>query len=513
MELKRKYSERKDDDQMKMLPEAYDVERIVLGSIILENGSFDRIAKDFSEMLFFHEKNKIIARSIIELYKSSTPIDLLTIVKKIREYDKLNDVGGPTYVSGLTNGISSSVNIDHHVKILQEEALRRNIILISNKAIQKSFDATEDVFEVFNNVQHNLDNALKNVVNYEIRTVGQVHSQVISDSLKVLKSGQKSGVATGLRLLDNVTNGWQKSDLIIIAGRPGMGKTSVVVSMALFPAVQLNEPIAIFSLEMSAEQLVSRMQSQYSDVNVSKIVKKQLTEDEIIQIERSTEKLKIAPMFIDDTPNISLLELKGKVRKLVKEEGVRLVIIDYLQLMRSGIKTQSRELEVSEISRGLKGLAKELSIPVIALSQLSRSVEQRGGDKKPILSDLRESGSIEMDSDMVMFCYRPEYYGFEQYEVGSKTFDAKGLFMLIVAKHRNGELGEIPLRFIGEQTKVTNYDDNVDNSVNNTTFVKPNIEENNWKNLDLKPNEEFSNTLSPMNLGKSGTEEEEELPF
>jgi replicative DNA helicase len=442
----------------KKIPHSIDIEKTVLGTILLESFVLDKVSKDFSSNLFFNSKNKVISKVILELYKDSIGIDLLTVVQRLKQNEKLKDAGGVKYISSLTNGIASSAHIDYHLKILQEEALRRNIIKISNESIQKAFDPTHDIFDVFNQTQHNLDNSLKNVINYEIKTVGQIHSDVISQSIKILQSGEKSGVPTGLRMLDNVTNGWQNSDLIILAGRPGMGKTSAVVSMGIFPSVNLNKAIAIFSLEMSSEQLVSRMQAYYSSVNVSKIVKKQLTEDEIVQIERSTEKLKNAPIFIDDTPNISLLELKGKVRKLKKENNIELVIIDYLQLMKSGLKTQSREQEIAEISRGLKSLAKELNIPVIALSQLSRSVEIRGGDKKPMLSDLRESGAIEQDADMVLFCYRPEYYGIDFYEVGSDSFDANGLFMLIVAKHRNGELGEIPLRFISHQTKITNYD-------------------------------------------------------
>jgi len=381
----------------KKLPEANEIEQIVLGTIILEGSCMDRLIKDFSSNLFYTPKHKIIANAITDLYKESKPIDLITIVKKLQENSLVSDVGGVAYISQLTNGISSSANIEFHLRILQEEALRRNVILISNKAIQKSFDPTEDIFEVFNDVQHRLDSSLKNVINYEIRSVGQIHSQVISESLQILKSGKKSGVPTGLRLVDNVTNGWQKTDLIIVAGRPGAGKSTLSVSLALFPSVELNIPVAIFSLEMSAEQIVSRMQSYYSEINVSKIVKKQLTEDDIVQIERKTEKFKKAPIYIDDTPNISLLELKGKVRKLVKENNVQLVIVDYLQLMRSGIKTQSRELEISEISRGLKSLAKEANIPIMALSQLSRAVESTS-DKKPMLSHLRESGCLSGDT-------------------------------------------------------------------------------------------------------------------
>lgn len=482
----------------KKLPQAVNIEQTVLGTILLESFVLDRVSKDFSSNLFFNAKNKVIAKIIIELYKESTGIDLLTVVQRLKQKEKLDKAGGVKYISNLTNGIASSANIDYHIRILQEEALRRNVINIGSTSIQKAFDPTQDIFDVFNDTQHDLDNALKNVINYEIKTVGQIHSQVIAQSLQILKSGSKSGIPTGLTMLDNVTNGWQSSDLIILAGRPGMGKTSAVVSMGIYPSVYMNKGIAIFSLEMSSEQLVSRMQSQYSNINVSKIVKKQLSEDEIVQIERTTEKLRNAPIFIDDTPNISLLELKGKVRKLKKENDIELVIIDYLQLMRSGIKTQSREQEIAEISRGLKALAKEINIPVIALSQLSRSVEARGGDKKPLLSDLRESGAIEQDADMVLFCYRPEYYGIDYYEVGSESFNTDGLFMLIVAKHRNGELGEIPLRFIHHQTKITNYDS---------------FEENHFKPmvLESKMDDPVLSQLKPDNSFEKNTFDE--TPF
>jgi replicative DNA helicase len=267
-----------------------------------------------------------------------------------------------------------------------------------------------------------------------------------------------------------------------------------------------NIPIGIFSLEMSSSQLVGRLQSNLSEVNVSKIVKKQLTIDEINQISVKAQGLATAPLFIDDTANISVLDLKGKCRKLVKEQGVQMIIIDYLQLMRSGVKTQSREQEIAEISRGLKIIAKELNIPVIALSQLSRAVEQRGGDKRPSLSDLRESGQIEQDADMVMFCYRPEYYGFTETMIGDKEFDAKGLFMLIVAKHRNGELGEIPLKFIGEQAKITNLDEGFSN--NSSTFVQQTPER-----LDIQA---FSEELKNANKDKNDVDfdvESSDTPF
>jgi replicative DNA helicase len=457
----------------KIQPASLEVEEIVLGTLIIDGNCIDRIISIFSINLFFKPQNKVIANSLIELYKSNSAIDLVTLVNHLKKNDNLGNSGGPSYIASLTSKVASSSHIDYHVRILQQEALRRNLIKIGNIAVQKSFDNTEDIFDVFNETQSELDNSLKNVVNYEIKSVGKVHDEIIQQSINILKLGKKSGVPTGLTLVDNLTNGWQKSDLVILAGRPGMGKSTVAVCMCIHPSVIQKIPVAIFSLEMSNEQIVSRMQSYFSAVNVSKIVKKQLTEQEIVEIEKTCKDLKTAPIFIDDTPNISLLELKGKCRKLVKENNVQLIVIDYLQLMRSGLNINNREQEIAEISRGLKALAKELKIPVIALSQLSRGVESRA-DKKPMLQDLRESGQIEQDADMVIFCFRPEYYEIDNYEVGSQLFETKGLFMLIIAKHRNGELGEIPLRFIHEQTKITNYNSNSFNSFQekNSTFVQ-----------------------------------------
>lgn len=463
------------------VPKQEIVEKSVLGTILVNGSIIDKIIKDFTSELFYDFKNKAIAKVIMQLYQENKAIDLVSVTTELKRTEKLTEAGGITYISGLTSFIGNYENIDHHIRVLQQESLRRNLIRIGAQAVNKSFDPLHDVFDAFNEVQMDLDSAIKRVVNYDIKKVGEVHTEILKESLEVLNSGNKSGVPSGLRMLDNVTNGWQNSDFIIVAGRPGMGKTSIVVTMAMNPAIHQNIPVAIFTLEMSAGQVVSRMQSAVSGVNVSKIVKKQLSNDEILQIDSSSKGLKNAPIFIDDTPAISLLELKGKCRKLQKEHGVKLIVIDYLQLMKSGQKTQSRELEISEISRGLKSLAKELNIPVIALSQLSRAVEQRGGDKKPQLSDLRESGSLEMDTDMVMFCYRPEYYGFTEYEVGNEIFDANGLFMLLIAKHRNGELGEIPLKFIHEQTKIVNYENN-----------------NNFKKID-KPIEK-SGTFVPQDL-------------
>jgi replicative DNA helicase len=494
------------------MPNNQQLEKIVLGSILIDSTALDRVIADFSYTLFHEPKNICIALAILALYKKNQPLDLLTLVNELKSTDKLEDAGGISYISNVTNGIGSSTNLIYHIRLLQEESLRRKLITIGMKATSKSLDLTQDVFELFNETQNSLDDALKKVVNYEIKNAGSIHEEIMLKSLEMLKTGAKSGVPTGLRLLDNVTNGWQKSDLIILAGRPAMGKTALAISMCLFPALEQKKPVAVFSLEMSSEQLVSRIQSSLSGINVSQIVKKKLSMDEIDTISREAIALKNAPLYIDDTPNISLLDLKGKARKLKKEQGIELIIIDYLQLMRSGIKIPSREQEIAEISRGLKGLAKELSIPVIALSQLSRGVESRG-DKKPMLQDLRESGQIEQDADMVLFCYRPEYYGIETYEVGSESFDAAGLFMLLIAKHRNGELGEIPLTFIAQQTKVTNHNFSSNYSKNNnyksSTFVQ---QESESTNSAIGANKEFDTIIETGDIFlKEDTEEE--LPF
>lgn len=805
-----------------------DIESIVLGTIILDKDIIHSCIQDFNESLFFSQQNKDIANAILALYQRNVGIDLLTIVQELKKTNGSVDI---LYITGLTNRVASTTNFEHHFRILQEDALKRLLINVCGSALRKSFENSEDVFKLFSTTQIELDNAIKNVVTYQVAKVGQVHNNILKVSYDCLNSGVKSGVETGLTMLDNVTNGWQKSDLIILAGRPSMGKalrnssvvytpsgftqigkinvsdqiigsdgevyqvtgvfpqgkkqvyrvsfddgtfvdccedhlwcistrndrkmskkrngkqsvlttkemidgficlndgrrnysinfckplnftekeislnpyllgaiigdgcsyvinnahtlrisnseedvlkkidlmlpvsdqlsyqskydytikrklrnnkvsdtcaalvklglfgkksfekfipkeylynsvnvrvellqglidtdgfvytkglsaieysttskqlcydilelvrglggkasyktkqgsytndgirhkvreyyrmylslpieiipvsskkhlskygntkkyhskfitdikkteefdemtcisvnspdnlfitdgytlthnTAAAISMILHPAIDKKEPIAIFSLEMSTEQLVSRMQSILSSVNVGRIVKKQLNIDEIQSIERNAFVLNDAPIYIDDTAAISLMALKGKARKLVNECGVKLIVIDYLQLMRSGLNTNNRESEIAEISRGLKAIAKELNIPVIALSQLSRQVESRA-DKKPQLSDLRESGQIEQDADMVLFCYRPEYYGIDNYEVGGSEFQTDGLFMLLIEKHRNGELGEVPLKFIHHLAKVTNLissPNEFGNQSNYSTFVQ-----------------------------------------
>jgi len=453
-------------------PQVLELEQAVLGAILIDTPSHIVIG-ELDELLFYGKPNQLICRAILTLYRKNKPIDILTVCSYLKENGFLEEVGGAYYVSSLTNRVASSSNIEYHLKIIQEHYLKRFIIHTCTTTIQKVVSYGSDVFDTFGELQANLDNGLKELLRYDIENIGNIHSSMIIDSLNINEKGIKSGVPTYLKMVDNLTNGWQKADLIILAGRPSMGKTAAAVSMVIEPALRDNVAVLIFSLEMSSRQLVGRIQSSLSGVDVSRIIKNQLTKDEICFIDSSCQPLYKAPIFIDDTPNISLVELKSKARKMVKEQGVKIIIIDYLQLMRSGLNIMQREQEIAEISRGLKSLAKELDLPVIALSQLNRGVESKP-DKKPGLADLRESGQIEQDADMVLFCYRPEYYGIEQYEIGGHNLQTNGLFMLIVAKHRNGGLGEIPLKFISTQTKLTNLD--MAFTDNNNTFVQPQVD-------------------------------------
>lgn len=441
----------------KIPPNAVEMEEAVLGAILLEDEALDETIAMLSPNIFYKEQNRKVCAAIIELYAEKEAIDILTVTQRLKKNGDLETVGGAYYVSSLTNRIASSANIVFHVRILQQTALLRNLVAICGNAMRRSLENDVDVFELYDETQRDMEESIKGVLNYEIQNVGQIHKKVIAESYEVLSKGISSGVQSGWRVVDDLTNGWQKTDLIIWAGRPAMGKTASVISAAIFPALTKDEPVAIFSLEMSKEQLTGRMQSILSGVSAEKIIKKRWKSgEEILEVEDKASGLVTAPIYIDDTPNISVLELRSKARRLKKDKGIKLIVVDYLQLMRSGSNIGNREQEIAEISRSLKALAKELDIPVIALAQLSRAVESRP-DKKPLLSDLRESGAIEQDADMVIFCYRPEYYGAEQYEVGGETFSTNGLFMLIIAKHRNGELGEIPLTFVHETMRVGNY--------------------------------------------------------
>ncbi|HEY8936907.1 MAG TPA: replicative DNA helicase [Cyclobacteriaceae bacterium] len=439
----------------KLPPQALDLEEAVLGALMLEKNALNSVVEFLKPEHFYVEKHKEIYAAILELFKDSEPVDMRTVVNQLRKLGKLEIIGGAYYIAELTAKVSSASNIEYHARVIIEMAIKRTLIEVASQIHHDAYEDTTDVFELLDKTEQAVfeisDSSLRK--NYD--NMRNLMAQAIQE-LQLLKDHKDglTGVPTGFSTLDRMTSGWQKSDLVIIAARPGMGKTAFVVSAMRNAAVDFKQPVAIFSLEMASVQLVNRMISAEAELEGEKIRKGNLADFEWQQLVHKTNKLASAPIFIDDTPALSVLELRAKCRRLKAEHNIQLVIIDYLQLMR-GDASGNREQEIASISRALKGIAKELSVPVLALSQLSRSVETRGGDKRPQLSDLRESGSIEQDADIVMFLYRAEYYKITQDEDGMPT---QGMGEVIIAKHRNGSTGTAKLKFIGKYTKFADFD-------------------------------------------------------
>jgi replicative DNA helicase len=439
----------------KLPPQALDLEEAVLGALMLERGALNAVVEFLKPEHFYSEQHQEIYRAIIELFKGSEPVDMRTVVNQLRKSAKIELVGGAYYIAELTSKVSSAANIEYHARVVIELAIKRNLIQIASQIHHDAYEDTTDVFELLDKTEQsifeisdsNLRKNYDNMKNLMYRAITELQK------LKEHKDGL-TGVPSGFSALDRMTSGWQNSDLVIIAARPGMGKTAFVVSAMRNAAVDFKRPVAIFSLEMASVQLVNRMISAEAELEGEKIRKGQLAEFEWQQLVHKTNRLSAAPIFIDDTPALSILELRAKSRRLKAEHGIQLIIVDYLQLMR-GDTGGNREQEIASISRALKGIAKELNVPVIALSQLSRGVETRGGDKRPQLSDLRESGSIEQDADMVIFLYRPEYYKITVDDEGMPT---QGLGEVIISKHRNGSTGTAKLKFIGKFTKFADFD-------------------------------------------------------
>jgi replicative DNA helicase len=439
----------------KLPPQALDLEEAVLGALMLEKNALNAVVEFLKPEHFYVEAHKEIYTAIIDLFKSSEPVDMRTVVNQLRKQAKIELIGGAYYIAELTAKVSSAANIEYHARVIIEMAIKRDLIQIASQIHHDAYEDVTDVFELLDKTEQSIfqisDSNLKK--NYD--NMRNLMTRAIQE-LQVLKEHKDglTGVPSGFTELDRMTSGWQKSDLVIIAARPGMGKTAFVVSALRNAAVDFKIPVAIFSLEMASIQLVNRMISAEAELESEKIKKGNLADHEWTQLVHKTSKLSSAPIFIDDTPAISILELRAKCRRLKAEHGIQVIVIDYLQLMR-GEQGGNREQEIASISRALKGIAKELSVPVLALSQLSRSVETRGGDKKPQLADLRESGSIEQDADIVMFLYRPEYYKITVDEEGMPT---QGTGEVIIAKHRNGSTGSVKLKFIGKYTKFADLD-------------------------------------------------------
>ncbi len=432
----------------KIPPQARELEEAVLGALLIEKDAISYVSDILKPESFYVDAHATIFRTIQNLFGKSQPIDLLTVTEELRKGAKLEEVGGAFYLSELTNKIASSANVEYHARIIIQKFIQRELIRISNDIIRDSYEDTTDVFDLLDTAEKRIYEITDKNLRNSVQGIGQLVSKSILqiDGLINREDGLlEDSVPSGYLELDKMTSGWKATDLVIIAARPSMGKTAFVLNLARNAAVDFNMPVAIFSLEMGAVQLAKRLISLECEIDAQKVSNGKMSDNEYAILRDKVEKLSMSPIYINDQPAINIYELRAQCRRLQNAHGIKMVIIDYLQLMSGGgDKGMNREQEISSISRSLKGLAKELNIPVIALSQLNRSVETRGGDKKPQLSDLRESGSIEQDADMVMFLYRPEYYNLNEGQDGASL---KGVSEIIIAKHRNGPTGSVELRF------------------------------------------------------------------
>ncbi|MXV50535.1 replicative DNA helicase [Pedobacter sp. HMF7647] len=437
----------------KLPPQAVDLEEAVLGALMLEKDALSAVIDILKPEVFYKDSHQKIFEAIGVLFQKSSPIDILTVTSQLRQQGDLEMIGGAYYITELTNRVVSAANIEYHARIISQKYIQRELIRISTEIINNAYEDTTDIFDLLDMAEKNLFDIAQNNLRRDSRKMDDIVRESL-ESLEKLKDKVDglTGVPSGFTQLDRMTSGWQASDLVIIAARPAMGKTAFVLSCARNAAVQFSKPVVVFSLEMSSVQLVNRLISGETEIEQEKLRKGNLAEWEWAQLHSKIGKLTEAPLFIDDTPALNIFEFRAKCRRLKAQYDIQMIIIDYLQLMhgKGDSKGGNREQEIGSISRALKSVAKELNVPVIALSQLSRAVETRGGDKRPMLSDLRESGSIEQDADMVLFLYRPEYYGLTEDEDGMPT---TGVGEVIIAKHRNGETGKVRLNFVGKYVK------------------------------------------------------------
>ncbi len=443
----------------KIPPQAIELEEAVLGAMLVDRKGVDEVIDILKPEVFYKESHGIIYEAINALFHEAQPIDLLTVSAQLRKTGNLELAGGDLALIQLTQKIASSAHIEYHARIILQKYIQRSLIQLSAEIIEESYEETADVFDLLDRAE----SRLYDVTQGNLKKGSETAQKLVLDAIKSIQniSNQQgiSGVPTGFDKLDKLTSGWQPSDLIIIAARPAMGKTAFILSMAKNMSIDHNQPVAFFSLEMSGEQLIKRLISSETGLSSEKLRTGQLEKHEWEQLTTKVKRLEKAPLFIDDTPSLSIFDLRAKARRLSSQYGIKIIFIDYLQLMTTGsTKGGNREQEISTISRNLKALAKELNIPVIALSQLSRAVESRpGNSKRPLLSDLRESGAIEQDADIVSFIYRPEYYKLETWD-DEEASPTKDQAEIIVAKHRNGGLDNIRLKFVGKLGKFENLD-------------------------------------------------------
>lgn len=507
-EDKRNYRKNLDTNSLKVEigkvpPQALEMEEAVLGAIMVEKDAFIVVSDKLQADCFYKDANRVIYQAITELSQKLQPIDLLTVSEYLRNTNQLDEVGGEPYLIELCSKVGSAAHIEYHAMILVQKFVQRELIRASTNIQNRAFNEQEDVEDLINFSEQQIFSIADGMYRTDTLPLQTIMTEALTN---IQEAGKRedglSGVPSGYTELDRLTSGWQNSDLIIVAARPSMGKTAFVLSMARNMAVQHKVPVALFSLEMSNLQLVNRLLVSESEIPSEKIRNGKLSDSEWAQLHSKISNLSDAQIYIDDTAALSIFQLRAKCRRLRDQHKIGIVIIDYLQLMTGPNETRgNRQEEVSMISRSLKAIAKELNIPIIALSQLSRAVEVRGGNKRPVLSDLRESGAIEQDADIVMFIHRPEYYGILQDEAGLQT---TGMAEIIVAKHRNGALKDIRLRFHKEFARFDDYDE---------SLIDDTLAEYTYKTLPSKMNDSVpDNEFSSLSISQK-TNLNSDIPF
>jgi replicative DNA helicase len=455
------------------------IESAILGALMVEPFAPSIVFPIIREEYFYDQAHKFVYRAALRLFEAGTSIDTISVVHELKKAGRLEEIGGAYFVETLTNKIATSANIEIFCRKVHEYYILRELVILGASIQSKSQIPSTDCFDVIASVNKRITE-LTTFISSKTKTVGQVFDELMGEIQEVIDHGIRPGLHCGLPNIDRITGGWQKGQLIVVAARPGMGKTAFALKCGTYPSVELNKPVLMFSLEMTAIELVGRIASSEAHFNSSKIGSKSLNQLEKDSVQAGCVKLKNAPFFIDDTPGLSMMDMKIRAKKMKHEHGIELIIVDYLQLMAGEIKG-NREQEISYITRNLKGLAKELGLPIIALSQLSRKVEERT-DKRPQLSDLRESGAIEQDADIVSFLFRPAYYFPEEqfYTYGTRDLETPNLMLFDIAKGRGLKIQEVPVKFFGETMTVTNYnlgdqyeqaEQNKSSLTNNTDFL------------------------------------------
>lgn len=483
----------------KLVPQVVEIETAVLGALMLDPQAVMSVIDIMKPEVFYKEAHQRIFAAVENLFKKAEPVDILTTIQELKRTGELEIAGGAYFVTSLTNKIASTANIQVHARIVLEKYIQRELIRISTDTLQKSYEDTADVFELLRYAEENIFSISNTNIKKTFEHIKTILARSL-DEIEAAKNQEFNGVPSGFTSLDRITGGWQKSDLIILAGRPGTGKTSFAVTTGRNAAVVHNKPVAIFSLEMSSTQLVNRLISSESEINADRLRQGDVNAIQWQQIHKNIGRLAASPIYIDDTPAISIFDFRAKAKRLKQQHDISMIIVDYLQLMTSGSESKfgTREQEVALISRTLKSIAKELDIPIIALSQMGRAVEQRQG-KRPQLSDLRESGSLEMDADIVIFIYRPFISGITEDELENST---EGISEIIIEKHRNGKTGSVNLAFVENFAKFADLESEVNSraefkseasSPDSTAHVEREEFVDSIPNEKIMPNTDFLN--------------------